>query len=428
MVHFAITGAQLAETEETKELAARRRRRRTAASRRRRRCIVGRFGARARGRGGRASRGGRRHARAALLRPRDGTRDLRQTRPRKEQAREQSLDAAGPPSLAASRASPCWSPLRRARLAARRSTARTRASPAASRSTASGPAPRRAHFRRVINAFNKTVPRRQGQLQAGRRQPADGGLDRGRRRPSARHGRHRPARPDQAVRRQGRAEADHVRRRARSPRTSRRRGSSSAPSTASSTASSSRRATSRPSGTTSHAFKNAGVTAPETWPQLHRRTPNTIKASGVAALLDRRRRRLDAHRPVREHLPPAGRRRRSTTRCRAHKIKWTDPSVTAALKTMAQVLGNSREHGRRHVGRSADRLPDLGQQRLPEPAEGGDRDGGRLRPGRRDGEGEGRDRLRRVPVPVDQRLRARRSRSAATRSSRSATPRRSRRS
>ena len=34
---------------------------------------------------------------------------------------------------------------------------------------------------------------------------------------------------------------------------------------------------------------------------------NTLKASGVAAVLDRRRRRLDAHRPVREHLPPPGR-------------------------------------------------------------------------------------------------------------------------
>ena len=92
----------------------------------------------------------------------------------------------------------------------------------------------------------------------------------------------------------------------------------------------------------------------------------------------------------------------------AHKIKWTDPSVTAALKTMAQVFA-TREHGRRDLGRRPDRLPDLGQQRLPEPAEGGDGDRGRLRPGRRDREGEAGHRLRRVRLPVDQRLAARRS-------------------
>ena len=39
-------------------------------------------------------------------------------------------------------------------------------------------------------------------------------------------------------------------------------------------------------------------------------------------------------------------------------------------------------------GRRADRLPDVGEQRLGEPAEGGDGARGRLRPGRRDGEGE----------------------------------------
>ena len=67
-------------------------------------------------------------------------------------------------------------------------------------------------LRRVIDAFKKKYPGRQGQLQAGRRQPADGALDRGRGRQPARHGRHRPAGPRQAVRRQGRAEADHLRR------------------------------------------------------------------------------------------------------------------------------------------------------------------------------------------------------------------------
>ena len=39
----------------------------------------------------------------------------------------------------------------------------------------------------------------------------------------------------------------------------------------------------------------------------------TLQASGHAGVLDRRRRRLDAHRPVREHLPAHVRARRSTT-------------------------------------------------------------------------------------------------------------------
>ena len=88
------------------------------------------------------------------------------------------------------------------------------------------------------------------------------------------------------------------------------------------------------------AFKNAGVKAPTTWTQF---ITNARHDQGIrhSALLDRRRRRMDAHRPVREHLPPPGRggEVRALT---AHKIKWTDPTVTAALKTMAQVIGTRR--------------------------------------------------------------------------------------
>ena len=70
---------------------------------------------------------------------------------------------------------------------------------------------RRRQFGDVITAFNKVVPERQGQLQAGRQQPPDGARDGGRGRPSARHGGHRAAGPRQAARAAGAAEADHVR-------------------------------------------------------------------------------------------------------------------------------------------------------------------------------------------------------------------------
>ena len=50
-------------------------------------------------------------------------------------------------------------------------------------------------------------------------------------------------------------------------------------------------------------FKNAGVKPPTTWPQLLARREDAARV-GHARLLDRRRGRLDAHRPVREHLPP----------------------------------------------------------------------------------------------------------------------------
>ena len=59
-------------------------------------------------------------------------------------------------------------------------------------------------------------------------------------------------------------------------------------------------------------FKDAGVKPADDWddvPRQRRDDPGV----GRACVLDRRRRRLDAHRPLREHLPPPGRRRRSTT-------------------------------------------------------------------------------------------------------------------
>ena len=58
-----------------------------------------------------------------------------------------------------------------------------------------------------------------------------------------------------------------------------------------------------------------------------------------AAVLDRRRVRLDAHRPLREHLPAqAGADKYD--QLTKHEIPWTDPSVKEALTTMAR-------HGRK---------------------------------------------------------------------------------
>ena len=50
------------------------------------------------------------------------------------------------------------------------------------------------------------------------------------------------------------------------------------------------------------AFKNAGVKPPKTWAQLLA-AAKTHQGVGHAGVLDRRCGRLDAHRPVREHLP-----------------------------------------------------------------------------------------------------------------------------
>jgi alpha-glucoside transport system substrate-binding protein len=85
------------------------------------------------------------------------------------------------------------------------------------------------------------------------------------------------------------------------------------------------------------AFKNAGVTPPKTWPQLIK-AAGTIKASGLPAysiggadgwtLTD-----LMENIYLRQAGPA------KYDQLATHKIKWTDPSVKATLKTMAQILG-----------------------------------------------------------------------------------------
>ncbi|HEX7082908.1 MAG TPA: extracellular solute-binding protein [Gaiellaceae bacterium] len=85
-----------------------------------------------------------------------------------------------------------------------------------------------------------------------------------------------------------------------------------------------------------HAFKNAGVKPPKTWPQFIKAAA-TIKASGVTPFsiggadgwtL------TDLFENI--YLRQAGAAKYG--QLTAHKIKWTDASVAKALKTMAQVL------------------------------------------------------------------------------------------
>ncbi len=87
------------------------------------------------------------------------------------------------------------------------------------------------------------------------------------------------------------------------------------------------------------AFKNAGVTAPKTWSELLK-TANTLKQSGTPAyslcgasgwtLTD-----LFENIYLRTFGPT------KYEALSAHKIKWTDPSVTKALNEMAQIVGDS---------------------------------------------------------------------------------------
>jgi alpha-glucoside transport system substrate-binding protein len=85
-----------------------------------------------------------------------------------------------------------------------------------------------------------------------------------------------------------------------------------------------------------HAFKSAGVNPPSSWPQFVK-AANTVKASGTApfsiggsdgwTLTD-----LFENIYLRQAGPT------KYNQLSAHKIKWTDPSVKQALKTMGQVL------------------------------------------------------------------------------------------
>ena len=126
------------------------------------------------------------------------------------------------------------------------------------------------------------------------------------------------------------------------------------------------------------------------------------------ALLDRRRGRLDAHRPVREHLPPH--RRAGEVRPADEARDPLDGLVGEGRADRDGQGAAGRQRRRRHLERAADRFPDLGDAGVRRPAEG--RSGARRRLRRR------RDRGR------DDR-RSRRPASTSTRSRRSAIPGRS---
>jgi alpha-glucoside transport system substrate-binding protein len=87
------------------------------------------------------------------------------------------------------------------------------------------------------------------------------------------------------------------------------------------------------------AFKNAGVTPPKTWTQLLA-DAKTLRASGTPAFS------VDAGDgwPLTDlfenvYLRTAGPAKYD--QLSAHTIKWTDPSVKTALKTMAQIYGDT---------------------------------------------------------------------------------------
>jgi alpha-glucoside transport system substrate-binding protein len=87
------------------------------------------------------------------------------------------------------------------------------------------------------------------------------------------------------------------------------------------------------------AFKTAGVSAPKTWSQLTK-TAKTLQASGTPAYSiggSDGWTLTDLFENI--YLRTFGVAKYNALS--EHKIKWTDSSVTKALKTMAQVLGNS---------------------------------------------------------------------------------------
>jgi alpha-glucoside transport system substrate-binding protein len=87
------------------------------------------------------------------------------------------------------------------------------------------------------------------------------------------------------------------------------------------------------------AFKAAGVTAPKTWPELLK-TATTLQASGVPAYsigASDGWTLTDLFENI--YLRTFGQAKYQALT--AHTIKWTDPTVKAALKAMALVVGNT---------------------------------------------------------------------------------------
>ena len=275
--------------------------------------MVGRFGARSKATQGRAGQGRRRHARTALLRPGDGSRHLRRNRKRgsTRMTKRRFILLALLIGVLAFLAAGCGGDDNEASGAGARPGERPATSPATSASWRSGPAPRAEAFQAVLDGFTAENPDVKVAYKSASG-AGDRALDRGRGRQPARHRRPAAAGLHDRLRAARRAEADrlrggrdqggflavvarprHGRRQALRPLLQGRQQVDHLVQRA-------RRST------------DAGVEPAANWDDFlnERRHDCGVRRP---ALLDRRRRRLDAHRPVREHLPPHRRARRSTT-------------------------------------------------------------------------------------------------------------------
>ena len=179
--------------------------------------------------------------------------------------------------------------------------------------SASGRAPEQKSFQAVLDGFKKKYPNvKVKYTSAGDNIPTVLSTAVAGRQPARpRRGRRSPGLVKDFAE-QGRAEADHLRARRRSRRTTRPSGSSSATVNGKLYGLIFKGANKSTVWYNVHAFKNAGVQPPKTWHAAPERGEDA-EGLGHPGVLDRRRRRLDAHRPVREHLPAPGRPGRSTT-------------------------------------------------------------------------------------------------------------------
>ena len=225
--------------------------------------------------------------------------------------------------------------------------------------------------RRRDQGVQQDLPEREGELQAGRQQRPDRAGHGDRRRPSPGHGGHRPARSRQAAGPAGPPEADHVREVGDRPElraclvAARDRSAGKQYALVFKAANKSLLWYNVP------AFKTAGVTPPKTWAQLTA-AAKTLQASGTPAysiggadgwtLTD-----------MFENIYLRTFGAAKYNALSAQQIKWTDPSVITALKTMAKVIGDIEQPRRRRVGRAPVRVQRLGHERVQHPAEGGDR-------------------------------------------------------
>ena len=251
------------------------------------------------------------------------------------------------------------------------------------------------------------VPERQGEVHVRRRPAADRAVDgRPGRQPAERRVR-RPARPDEGLRRARRAQADRLRARASSSRTSRRTGSTSAASNGKLYGFVFKGANKSTVWYNVKAFEDAGVEPPDDVGRPARRAPRRSRRPAC--------RRTPSAAPTAGRSPTCSRTstcgppvRTSTTSWPSTRSRGPTRRSTTALEDMAQIFGDTGNIAGGTHGRPADRLPDLGDAGLQRPAQGRDGLRGRLRPGRDHqlDQGPAGDRLQPVRLPVRRRLRA----------------------